>query len=50
MMFVAHFNEVTPIKMLTTHLMSLRHGDHEFLEVYTKKFNNEAMLVEDFTD
>ena len=49
-MFVTHFNGVKPVKKPAIHLMSMRQGENESLEAYTNRFNNEAMLVEDFTD
>ena len=50
MLFITHFNGVKPVKKPVTNLMSVRQGENESLEAYTKRFNNEAMLVEDFTD
>ena len=49
-LFVTHFNGAKPVKKPATHLMSVRQGEDESLEAYTKRFNHEAMLVEDFTD
>ena len=48
--FVTHFNGAKPMKKPATHLMSVRQGDNEPLEDYTRRFNQEAMQVEDFTD
>ena len=38
------------MKKPATHLMSVRQGDNEPLEDYARRFNQEAMQVEDFTD
>ena len=48
--FITHFNGAKPMKKPATHLMSVRQGDNETLEDYTRRFNQEAMQVEDFTD
>ena len=48
--FVTQFNGAKPVKKPATHLMSVRQGDNETLEDYTRRFNQEAMQVEDFTD
>lgn len=49
-MFGTHFNGAKPVKKPATHLMFLRLGENESLEAYARRFNNEAMLVEDFMD
>lgn len=49
-MFMMHFKGAKLVKKPATYLMSMRQGKNESLEAYTRRFNNEAMLVEDFTD
>lgn len=50
MLFVTHFNGAKLVKKLATHLMSVRQGEHESLEAYTKRLKKESMMVEDFTN
>lgn len=49
-LFVTHLNGDKPIKKPATHLISVRQRENESLEAYTKRYNHEVMLVEDFID